>query len=367
MPPASQPASGVVLTLPPKRPQVLNGRYVMPEGRPPALRALLKSMLAVAPRERPTIQQVLARLQELAPPDLWQAVAAAEQPTGEAAGAGASSDSGAAPLHGRAPSQGWADFAAQPEPSVGSSSASPGGGGGHGRRESGSLASWATFSPKRAAEAVASAAGAAAASAGSFWSSFGEEAPSEPQEERLVVQERSSSRAVEEPPLPPPPAMQQPPPAVAAAPAPVAAPAAAARAAAPAVQRPLIEPAEVSPLSAGLAHMTLGGPAASTPAALGRAAAAPVAQPRPQPAAPAAVAPAPAAAAIAATVHHGKAGSLGSAGGEEMDMLREHCRVLEQLLEVRWGLAGLGAGGGRAPPCLHAQQAHACMCLHRSA
>ncbi len=243
--------------------QVLNGRYSMPEGRPPALRALIKDCLTVSPRQRPTMQQVVARLEAVAPADLAQPQLSgtppqpqlqAVAPAAEAVTAGAADGSERQPLHERVPSQGWADFSSSDSPA---GLGSPGSGGGHSRRHSGSLASWATFSPKRAAEVVAGAAGAVAASAGSFWSSFGEQAPSEPQEplvapgEQAEVQalssevEALSSRQAALPPTQRP-AQQQAGQQAAPAPRPAGA-------------------AEVSPLSAGLARMTLGGSAA-TPA-----------------------------------------------------------------------------------------------------
>lgn len=228
----------------------------MPEGRPPALRALIKDCLTVSPRQRPTMEQVVARLEALAPADLQQAPPSSapvqplhlDEAASGAAVAGAAGGGERQLLHERVPSQGWADFSSDSLGSPGSGS--------HSRRHSGSLASWATFSPKRAAEVVAGAAGAVAASAGSFWSSFGEQAPSEPHEplvapaEQAEVQalssevEALSSRQAAMPPalLPAQQAAQQ----AAAAPKSAGAP-------------------EVSPLSAGLARMTLGG-AAATPA-----------------------------------------------------------------------------------------------------
>lgn len=166
--------------------QVLNGRYTMPEGRSPALRALIADMLRVSPRDRPTIHDVLPRLAAMAPPQLLeefsdmqdlvagvpQAVAAAPAASGHAAAPAQSAQQQAAagwarPQHERAASQGWADFAGESS-SAGATPSSV-----HARQESGS-GSWATFSPKRGEEGQAA---GPTASAGSFWSSFGEEAP----------------------------------------------------------------------------------------------------------------------------------------------------------------------------------------------
>lgn len=294
--------------------QVLNGRYSMPEGRPPALRALIKDCLTVSPRQRPTMEQVVARLEALAPADLQQAPPSSapvqplhlDEAASGAAVAGAAGGGERQLLHERVPSQGWADFSSDSLGSPGSGS--------HSRRHSGSLASWATFSPKRAAEVVAGAAGAVAASAGSFWSSFGEQAPSEPHEplvapaEQAEVQalssevEALSSRQAAMPPalLPAQQAAQQ----AAAAPKSAGAP-------------------EVSPLSAGLARMTLGG-AAATPAPPPPQAATPAASTRPQPPV-----------AVSAAARSARAGSERGSMGSDADMLKEHCRVLEQLMEER--------------------------------
>ena len=261
---------------------MLNGRYSLPEGRPPALRALIKDCLTVSPRQRPTIQQVVARLEALGPADGESAVAggvsvqppqlaavAEAGPAAAGAAAGGLAGSGERqPLHERVPSHGWADFSSDSPAGAGSPGSAS-----HSRRHSGSLASWATFSPKRAAEAVAGAAGAVAASAGSFWSSFGEAVPSEPPEplvapgEQAQVQalssevEALSSRQATLPPAqrhaqqqqqPPPPQQQQQPQQAQQRQQPAAEP----RAAPP-------QPADVSPLSAGLARMNLGGPTAA--------------------------------------------------------------------------------------------------------
>ena len=42
--------------------QVLNGRYTMPEGRPDVLRSLIRDMLTVSPKQRPTINEVRRRI-----------------------------------------------------------------------------------------------------------------------------------------------------------------------------------------------------------------------------------------------------------------------------------------------------------------
>ncbi|PRW33784.1 putative serine threonine- kinase [Chlorella sorokiniana] len=292
--------------------QVLNGRYSMPDGRPPALRALIKDCLTVSPLQRPTMQQVVARLEALAPEDMQQApasstpVQAAAAPAAGAAAAVAESSGERQPLHERVPSQGWADFSSDSPAGL----SSPGSGS-HSRRHSGSLASWATFSPKRAAEVVAGAAGAVAAGAGSFWSSFGEQAPSEPSEPLVAPAEEDevqalssevealSSRQVARPPAQWP--AHQP-----AAPAPKPAGA-----------------AEVSPLSAGLARMTLGGSAA-TPAPA-----------PPQVATPAASTLRPPPPAASAAARAARPGSERGSMGSDAEMLREHCRVLEQLMEEK--------------------------------
>lgn len=236
----------------------------MPEGRPPALRALIKDCLTVSPQQRPTMQQVVARLEALAPADMQQAPPSGTpvrpQSLAAAPAAGAAPSSERQPLHERAPSQGWADFSSDSP----AGSLSPGGGP-PSRRHSGSLASWATFSPKRAAEVVAGAAGAVAAGAGSFWSSFGEQVPSEPPEPLVAPAEQAEVHALSsevealssrQAALPPAqrPAQQQ-----------AAGQAAAAQLAAPAPTPAAAGAAEVSPLSAGLARMTLGGSSA-TPA-----------------------------------------------------------------------------------------------------
>ena len=239
--------------------QVLNGRVPAPPeaeaaGRPPQLGALVRDMLTVSPRQRPTVQQVLSRLREMAPPELWQ--------LGEE-GQGAQAGPAAQPLHERVPSQGWADFA-----SDGSGAASlgrNGSGGGSGgssftRRQSGGSGSWATFSPKKGEEGVgpaaraATAAAAAAAGVGSFWSSFGEEAPlteappTEAPEQQHAQQQQQHQHQEQQAQAAP---QRQPPP------PPHQLPVAARQQAAPAAAAaPLMEPPEASPLSAGLARMS---------------------------------------------------------------------------------------------------------------
>lgn len=325
--------------------QVLNGRYAMPEGRPEPLRALIRDCLTVSPRQRPTIQQVLARLEALAPADLLAAAPGSaaqqlhqqQQPAAgaSAAAAIASSNGGSTapppPLHTRIPSQGWADFG-----SDAGSAASPGSGangeagsGPHSRHHSGSLASWATFSPKRAAEVAVGAPAAVAASVGSFWSSFGEETPSDvqeplvlatqqggaaqqPQQQAAAQQPQQQAAAVGQPPRASP--AQTPAPAPAAPRQAVAASAAAAGAGT----------AAVSPLSAGLARMSLGSTS-------------PMPAQRQQP--PSAQSEA------AAPVPQPPAEGRGPDASDETQMLREHCRVLEQLLEVGGGVGWMPVAG----------------------
>lgn len=266
----------------------------MPEGRAPALRALIADMLRVSPRERPTIHDVLARLAAMAPPHLLEEFPdmrdlAAGAPRAAAAASGQASapsqqphlqqQAAAGAQHERAPSQGWADFAA--ESPVGAAASSV-----HARQESGS-GSWATFSPKRSEEVQG---GAPTASAGSFWSSFGEEMPGDAQEAAdeapaaaLLLHEEEESASPRHQPLlapqeshvPQPPPSQQPhhhsqsapqrlKAAAAAAAASVASvvtrPLEAARTPAPArptsPPAPASQPTDASPLSAGLSRMS---------------------------------------------------------------------------------------------------------------
>jgi hypothetical protein len=251
--------------------QVLNGRVPAPPeaeaaGRPPQLAALVRDMLTVSPRLRPTIQQVLARLRGMAPPELWQLGEEGQGHGVQQAGPTAP------PLHELVPSQGWADFASDGSGAAslgrnGSGGGSSTGNGSFTRRQSGS-GSWATFSPTKGGEGVGLAAvpATAAAGVGSCWSSFGEEVPlaeaqpaqaqpeeapepqqaqqQQAQQEQTEQQQAQAQAAARRQPVTPP---QQLP----VAPWQQAAPAAATVAA-----PPLIEPAEVSPLSAGLAHMS---------------------------------------------------------------------------------------------------------------
>lgn len=272
----------------------------MPEGRAPALRALIGDMLRVAPRERPTVHEVLSRLAAMAPPHLLGQLPDMQGLAGgpPRAAAPAASGTASAPAqqqqaqqqaaaglgesqHERAPSQGWADFAA--ESSLAGAAASSV----HARQESGS-SSWATFSPKRGDDGQAA---APAASAGSFWSSFGEEVPGDSQQEAggdapaealLLREDEESASPRHQPPLAPreahaprPQPAQQPQHHSQSAPHRlVAAAAAAAASVASTVTRPLEaartpppaqaapqpaaveQPTDASPLSAGLSRMS---------------------------------------------------------------------------------------------------------------
>lgn len=266
--------------------QVLNGRVPAPPeaeaaGRPPQLASLVRDMLTVSPRQRPTIRQVLVRLREMAPPELWQ----------EGQGHGVQqAGSGAPPLHERVPSQGWADFASEGSGAASLGRMGSGGGSdaGHGsftRRLSGS-GSWATFSPTKGGEGVGPAAGAATAAAGvgSFWSSFGEEAPltdaqpadaqpaGAPEEQQQAQQQQAQQQQWQQHEEPQAQAGAQRPPVPAPQLLPVAARQQAAPPAAAAAAAPLVEPADISPLSAGLARMSqpaftvVGSSAATLPA-----------------------------------------------------------------------------------------------------
>jgi hypothetical protein len=239
----------------------------------------------------------------------------------------ASGSSALAWQHERAPSQGWAEFSdspsALPAASVGSSDSAAA----FQRHQSGSSGSWATFSPKKDDESAAAAGMAAAATAGSFWSSFGDDPPSEGAgllDQPRVQQEDQQPLDAPWPAAPPAPSLQPAAAAVTAASTGAARPALSAVPPHPpeltpsgtAPQACVPEAAEVSPLSAGLARMSLahrqpGGPERKTN----------------QPAAAASNS------AVSASLAEHKT-SAGDGVLRDLEALRQHCVVLEQLLDV---------------------------------
>lgn len=220
-------------------------------------------MLTSNVRERPSIQQVIAQVEQLMHGQQQQPGFPAQQqgPGQQQAALGGRLPGGAA-MHERAPSQGWADFGASGassplSPAMAGSNSSGPGAREHRRAGSSHSGSWASFSPTKADDGQP-AASAAVAGAGSFWSSFGEEMPLEANGSAGVSngsqQQGPPSRMHhrDEP--------SQPAAAAADASATSAALLQRHQPSAPVRPPPVEEVAEVSPLSSGLLRMTVGNP-----------------------------------------------------------------------------------------------------------
>ena len=184
--------------------QIVNGRYTLPEGRPPALRALIKRMLVIDPLARPDIQLVTSGVEQLAQaesPGLVRPLPAAVQQAVQQQ-AQQQQQQQQRTQHGRTASPDWTGLAgsrATPGlPELPKATPVPA------SQVADELAGWASFESPRAIEPADTAPSAPpaelASASGAFWQRFGDTA-AEPTPPALVprqIQQQQQQRQVQQ-------------------------------------------------------------------------------------------------------------------------------------------------------------------------